>query len=137
MTREELKRISFNNRKIEKLKEKYSSLRYKSQAKGQVLTGMPHVSGTSDTVGDYVTQLSGIKEELVLLELETELLVKRARRFITSIPDYTIQAIIEFKYINNLYYTEVIAFTGMPEIKTEKDIDKLLNTFFLDTLLYM
>jgi hypothetical protein len=137
LTKEELKRISFNNRKIEKLKEKYSSLKYKSQAKGQVLTGMPHVSGTSDTVGDYVAQLTSIKEELVLMELETELLIKRARRFIASIPDYTIQAIVELKYINNLYYTEVIAFAGAQEIKTEKDIDRLLNTFFLDTLLYL
>lgn len=137
MTKEELKRISINNRKLGKLKEKYDSLKGKSQAKGQVITGMPHVSGTSDTVGDYVLAVVELAEEIILLEMETDLLLKRARNFITDIPDCTIQDILGYKYINNLYANEIIAFLGKPEIKTEKDINRILDTFFLDQLLYM
>lgn len=135
MTKEELERIRINNQKIARLKEKYESLRDKSQAKGQVLTGMPHVSGVKDVVGDYVTELTGLNEEIILLELETDLLIKRARKFIDMIPDGVIRTMLELKYINNLYYTEVIAFSGATELRSEKDLNKLLNTFFLDTLL--
>ena len=137
MTKEELQRISINNQKIAKLKEKYASLKYKSQAKGQVLTGMPHVSGTSDPVCDYVSELTGIREEIMYLELETDLLIKRARRFIAEIPDTTLQMIIELKYINNLYQGEIAYATGCKEIRTEKDIDRIMKTFFFEALLYM
>ena len=100
LTKEELKRISINNRKLGKLKEKCDSLRGKSQTKGQVITGMPHVSGISDIVGDYVLEVTELAEEILLLEMETDLLLKGARNFIKDIPDYIIQDIIGYKYIN-------------------------------------
>lgn len=137
MTKEELKQISYNNHRLEKLKGKYSALRYKSLAKGQEITGMPHAYDVKDTIGDYVTVLSDLRDEIARLEIENELLIKRARRFIVSIPDYTIQAILELKYINSLYSNEIAYCLGVKEIKGEKDIDRVINTFFLDRLLYM
>ena len=137
MTESELKQISINNRKLEQLKGKYSSLKYKSLTKGQVLTGMPHVPGIKDTIGNYVSELEELKDDIALLEMENNLLVKKARRFITEIPDYIIQAIIELKYINNLYTNEIVACIGVKEIDRDGDINRILKTFFLEQVLYM
>lgn len=137
MTKEELKQISYNNRKLERLKGKYSALKYKSLVKGQEITGMPHTPGVKDDVGDYAVSLADLRNEIARLELENDMLIKRARRFIAEIPDYTIQAILELKYINNLYSHEVACCLGNKDIKGEKDIDRILTIFFFEQLLYM
>ena len=137
VTKEELKQISANNRKLVRLKNKYEALRYKSQMKGQVLTGMPHVAGVKDGVGDYVIEMTDLKSEIDLLEHANQILIARARRYIESIPDWVIQMILELKYINNLYADEIVSMVGVKEIRKEKDIYRIINTFFLDQLLYM
>ena len=137
MTKEELKQISANNRKLVRLKNKYEALRYKSQMKGQVLTGMPHVSGVKDSVGDYVIEMTDLKGEIDLIERTNQILIARARRYIESIPDWVIQMIFELKYINNLYICEIIPMLEVKEIRKEKDIYRIIDTFFLEQLLYM
>ena len=137
MTKEELKQISANNRKLARLKNRYEALRYKSQVKGQVLTGMPHVSGVKDGVGDYVIEMTDLKGEIDLLERANQILIARARRYIESIPDWVIQTIFELKYINNLYVYEIIPMLGVKEIRKEKDIYRIIDTFFFEQLLYM
>jgi archaellum component FlaC len=98
---------------------------------------MPHVPGIKDTIGNYVSELEELKDDIALLEMENNLLVKKARRFITEIPDYIIQAIIELKYINNLYTNEIVACIGVKEIDRDGDINRILKTFFLEQVLYM
>lgn len=137
MTKEELKQISVNNRKLTRLKNKYEALRYKSQVKGQVLTGMPHASGAKDSIGDYVIEMADLKSEIDLLEHTNQALTTKARRYIESIPDWVIQMILELKYINNLYMDEIISMLRVKEIRKEKDIHNIINTFFLEQLLYM
>ncbi len=137
MTKEELQRISINNRKLEKLKEKYETLRNKSQAKGQIISDMPHGSGMTDTIGDYTVELVMVQSDIELMELETDILVRRARRFMGNVSDWVICEIIESKYINNLYVDEIIYMLNHPNIKKESDINRILNVFFLESLLYM
>ena len=137
LTKEELKQISANNRKLVRLKNKYEALRYKSQMKGQVLTGMPHVSGVKDGVGDYVIEMTDLKGEIDLLERTNQMLIAKARRYIENIPDWVIQMIFELKYINNLYVSEIIPMLGVKEIRKEKDIYCIIDTFFFEQLLYM
>lgn len=135
MTEKELKQISFNNQKLQQLKNKYEDERFKSLVKGQNITGMPHVSGVKDNVGDYVTDLVMLHEEIEILQHTNNLLVMKARNFIDSIPDGMIRMLLELKYINNIPDYSVPYLVGN-NIK-ERDVKKIIRTFFLDQLLYM
>lgn len=135
MTEKELKQISFNNHKLQQLKNKYEDERFKSLAKGQSITGMPHASGTKDNVGDYVTDLVMLQEEMETVQHTNNLLVMKARNFIDNIPDQMIRMILELKYINNIPDYSIPHMVG-GNIK-ERDVKKIIRIFFLDAMLYM
>lgn len=135
MTEKELKQISFNNQKLQQLKNKYEDERFKSLAKGQNITGMPHAPGTKDNIGNYVTDLVMLQEEIETLQHINNLLIVKVRNFIDEIPDGMIRMIFELKYINSIPDYSIPCLTGN-SIK-ERDIKKIIRTFFLDYLLYM
>ena len=73
MTEKELSQIHYINIEIRKITEELARLNNKSIIKGQEITGMPFVSGTSDKVADIATE----KAELEML-LETNIKKLRA-----------------------------------------------------------
>jgi len=135
LTERELRQISLNNQKLQQMKNRYEEERFKSLAKGQNITGMPHVPGVKDNIGNYVTDLVMLQETIETLQHINNLLIMEARSFIDSIPDGIIRMILELKYINNIPEYSIPCLVGN-NIK-ERDVKKIIRTFFLDYLLYM
>ncbi|MDF2608976.1 MAG: hypothetical protein K0R92_450 [Lachnospiraceae bacterium] len=137
MTERELMRIKKNREKLKALKAEIDDLSYKSLAPGQQLTGMPFVSGTSDKVGDYVTRITTIEDKYISLLIKTQELEKRAKTFIRSIPDDTIQSILYLRYINGADDLIIADAVGMKGNYRESLVRKIVHSFFLDILLYL
>nr|WP_308743217.1 hypothetical protein [uncultured Anaerocolumna sp.] len=135
MTESELRQISLNNQKLQQMKNKYEDERFRSLVKGQNITGMPHAPGVKDNIGNYVTDLVMLQETIETLQRINNLLIIDARKFIDSIPDGMIRIILELKYINNIPDYSIPSMVGN-NIK-ERDVKKIIRTFFLDCLLYM
>lgn len=137
MTKKELEQISKNNDKIAELRYLCKELENESETGTQEITGMPFVGGTSDRVGDKIIRLTDTRMQLVQLVRENELLIRRAREFIDRIPDRIIAAIIALKYIYGLDNLEIAAEVGYKGNYRDRDIRRVIDTFFLDNLLYM
>lgn len=137
MTEKELSQIPRNKAKLQSLKIKIDDLNYKSLVTGQEITGMPFVSGTSDKVGDYVTKISLLEDKYISLLLETQRLERRAKVFIRSIPDDTIQTILFLKYISCKDNLDIADMLGMRGYNRERRVKNILKTFFLDSMIYL
>jgi seryl-tRNA synthetase len=133
MTKREFKRIGINKDKIQKLKSEYKELSNISQAKGQQITDMPHASGCSDKVCDYVMKKVDLKQSIDKLESDNRKLIKKADKFIKRIPDITIRQVLEYTYIVGLDDWDIHRLIGVHH----KDVNRIINTFFLDSLLYL
>jgi hypothetical protein len=130
-------KIKKNKDKLRALKAEIDDLSYKSLAPGQQLTGMPFVSGTSDKVGDYATRITTMEDKYIALLIKTQTLEKRAKTFIRIIPDDTIQSILYLRYINGTDDLIIADAVGLKGNYRESLVRKIVNTFFLDILLYL
>jgi len=131
LTQSELQQISINTQKIASLKESYKTLLNQSHTKGQIISDMPTAHNRSDTIGDYVVGKDELRVRLLNLESENDLLIMEARRFINDIPCPVIRIILTERYINCLYYWDIIDGLGCEDIQTEKDIDRVVELVFL------
>jgi hypothetical protein len=130
-------KIRKNKEKLKALKAEVDDLSYKSLAPGQQLTGMPFVTGTSDKVGDYATRITSLENKYISLLLKTQTLERKAKTFIRSVPDYTIQSILYLKYISGKDDLITASAVGLRGYNLEKQVRNIIKTFFLDILLYL
>ena len=100
--------------------------------KGQIISDMPTAHNRSDAISDYVGNVDEMRIKIAAMQLETDLLVMQARRFIADIPCLVIQDILTYKYINNLYYWDIIEGIGCEDVLTERDVLNVIDTIFWD-----
>lgn len=137
MTKKEFEKIRKNNEKLKSLQYMIDDLAYKSHASGQEITGMPFVSGISDKVGDYCTRLAYLEDRYMTLLIRNRKLIQKAKRFLNEIPDYTIRLSLYFIYLKGMDTIDVADMMGIYGTRREKTLNKIINTFFLDAMLYM
>jgi len=137
LTKKDFERLLRNKNKLQELKYKMDELAYKSAVGSQQITGMPFVSGTSDKVGDYATEITQLEDIYISLKLKQDKLMKRAKAFIREIPDETISSILYLKYINGMDNLDIAGVHGMRGPYRVRDVKNIINTFFLDSLLYL
>ena len=63
------------------------SLRSASKQKAQVLTGMPHASGISDPVGDFVVEMADLEERIRFLREEIRKTKQDMESFAQTVDD--------------------------------------------------
>ncbi len=80
MTKKDFERLLRNKNKLQELKNKFEDLAYKSAVGSQQITGMPFVSGTSDKVGDYATEITELEDKYISLKLIQDKLMRNPRR---------------------------------------------------------
>lgn len=87
-------------------------LQCKSLIKGQEITGMPFVTGTSDKVGDLVTQITDT--EAVIKGLLARIQIERRRiiEYIDTIQDSTIRQIVFLYCVSNMNWFQVASSLG-------------------------
>jgi hypothetical protein len=123
--------------KLTELKYKVDEMAYKSVVGSQQITGMPFVSGTTDKVGDYATRITELEDRYMSMLIQYKGLEKKAKAFITEIPDETISSILYLKYINGYDNIDIASVCGLRGPYRARVIKNIINTFFLDSLLYL
>jgi hypothetical protein len=112
-TEKELNQLHYINKEIEVLKNQLDELKSRSLIKGQEITGMPHVPGTSDKTAQIAVAIREV-EELYEIKLR-ELYVVRGRieRYINTIEDTELRLIVRLRCINNMFWEDIGVEIGM------------------------
>lgn len=111
MTKQELSQCYWLNREISQLEKELHKLDGK-EYKSINLTGMPHGTGISDTVGKLATQRAEIHELLSLKVRECMIARTRIERFINDIEDSEMRMILRLRHINGMSWQQVAFHIG-------------------------
>lgn len=126
-TEKELNQLHYINKEIEVLKKQLDELKSRSLIKGQELTGMPHVSGTSDKTAQIAVAIREI-EELYEIKLR-ELYVVRGRieRYINTIEDSELRLIVRLRCINNMRWEDIAVEVGYERTTVSKKFRQYIS----------
>lgn len=78
----------------------------------QKLTGMPHVSGVRDRVGDLAVEIADMKDSIKLLKKEIEQEEQVVAKFISGIDDIQTRMIFRLRFVRGLSWKEVASIMG-------------------------
>lgn len=120
MTREELKQIYYLNKEVKMWQKELERLQCMSLIKGQQITGMPHVPGVSDKVGDLVATMADIEVIIRGKLAEIQMQRKRIIEYIDSIDDSLLRQIMFLRNVSCMTWGQVAT-----ELNTTVDSVKL------------
>ena len=83
------------------------SLRSASKQKAQVLTGMPHASGISDPVGDFVVEMADLEERIRFLREEIRKTKQDMESFAQTVDDEQLRTIFRLRSIHCMTWGEI------------------------------
>jgi len=127
LTEKELNQLHYINKEIEVLKEQLDDLKSRSIIKGQEITGMPFVTGTSDKTASIALTIREI-EELYEIKLRELYLVRaRLERYINTITDDETRLIVRLRCINNMFWEDIGAEIGMDRRTASRKYYKFIN----------
>jgi hypothetical protein len=114
-TKEELKQIYYINQEIKMWQKELERLQCKSLVKGQEITGMPFVTGTSDKVGDLVSTMADI--EAIIRGLLAKLQIERRKimEYINSVDDSLLRQIIFLRNVSCMSWNQIANELGSNE----------------------
>ena len=108
-----MNQLHYINKEIEVLKDQLDELKSRSMIKGQEITGMPFVSGTSDKTASIAVAIREV-EELYEIKLRELYLVRgRIERYINTVEDGELRLIIRLRCINNMRWDDIGDEMGM------------------------
>lgn len=112
MTLKELSQLYYLNREIEMDKRRLQELEVRALPGAQVLTGMPHVPGITDKVGEYAAEIADLRG--IIEAKHQQCLYERSRleRYISGIEDSLLRQIFTYRFINGLPWGQVAACIG-------------------------
>ncbi len=115
MTREELKQIYYLNKEVKMWQKELERLQYMSLIKGQQITGMPHVPGVSDKVGDLAATMADIETIIRGKLAEIQMQRKRIIEYINSIDDSLLRQIIFLRNVSCMSWNQIANELGSNE----------------------
>lgn len=110
-------------------KRELERLQCKSLIKGQEITGMPFVTGTSDKVGDLVTTMADIEAIIKGLLAKTQLERRKIMEYINHIDDSMMRQIIFLRNVSCMNWRQIANEIGN---NTEDSIRMMYNRFIKD-----
>ena len=115
LTKEELKQIYYINKEIKMWQRELDAIECKSLIKGQVLTGMPYGSGTSDPTFNIVAERE--KYEKIIEGKLAEIQIQRRKiiEYIDSIDDSLLRQIMFFRNVSCMNWNQVANELGSTE----------------------
>jgi len=107
LTKEELKQIYYLNKEVKMWQKELERLQCMSLIKGQQITGMPHVPGVSDKVGDLATTIADI--EAIIRGKLAEIQIQRRKiiEYINSIDDSLLRQIMFLRNVSCMTWGQV------------------------------
>lgn len=112
MTIKELSQLYHLNREIEMDRLRLRNLEARAQPGAQVITGMPHVQGTKDKVGECAAEIADLRG--IIEAKHQQCLYERARleRYIAGIDDSLTRQMFKLRFVNGLTWRQVAACIG-------------------------
>ena len=100
MTLQELSRYYNLQKQLERNKEMLRSLSAAAGPGAQVLTGMPHASGSSDKVADLVMEMEDLEQRILALEFKCDQEKKKIQTYINKIHDDQTRMIFRLRFLH-------------------------------------
>lgn len=107
MTKKELSGLYWLNREIEEEQRKLRELEAAVTDCTAKITGLPHVSGTHDKIGDLSILIAEQKDLIELKVRQSVIEYNRLNRYIKDVPDVQIRMILSLRYINGLTWQQI------------------------------
>jgi len=115
LTKEELKQIYYLNKEIKMWQRELERLQCMSLIKGQQITGMPHVPGVSDKVGDLAATMADIETIIRGKLAEIQMQRKRIIEYINSIDDSLLRQIMFLRNVSCMSWNQIANELGSNE----------------------
>lgn len=112
MTLRELSKYYKLHERLERNREMLSALYAAAGPGAQVLTGMPHAQGVSDSVGSLVVEIDDLKEKIAHLESECAWERGKLERYISTIKDDQTRMIFRLRFIHCMMWPQVAQAIG-------------------------
>lgn len=107
MTKKELSQLYWLNREIEADKRKLEELRLAAVSATAKITGLPHVTGVRDKVGEIAVLIEEQSRLIELKKKQTVIEYNRLMRYINSVDDSLMRQILTLRYVNGLSWQQV------------------------------
>ena len=112
MTLQELSKYYKLHDRLERNREMLKSLYAAAGPGAQVITGMPHASGTSDEVSDLVIEIEDLQSRIDYLESECAQEKKKLEKYISTIKDDQTRMIFRLRFIHCMTWPQVAEAIG-------------------------
>lgn len=112
MTVKEMSQLYYLNREIEHLQHQLEELECLAEGTTQVITGMPHGSGTSDKVGRYAVRIADLRSMIDNRKARCWDELNRLNAYIDSVEDSLTRQILTLRYVNGLSWQQVADSVG-------------------------
>ena len=112
LTKKELSQLYWLNREIEEEKRKLSELEAAAAGCTAKITGLPHVSGVHDKIGDLGILIAEQRDLIDLKVRQSAIEYNRLNRYIASVDDAQMRMILSLRYVNGLSWQEIAANMG-------------------------
>lgn len=112
MTLRDLTKCKNLQKRLARNMDTLESLRSASKQKAQVLTGMPHASGVSDPVGDFVVEMADLEERIRFLSEEIRQTKQDMESFVQTIDDEQLRTIFRLRSIHCMTWGEIARTIG-------------------------
>ncbi len=107
LTKKELSELYWLNREIEEEQRKLNELKAAATDCTAKITGLPHVSGTHDKIGD-LSILIAEQRDLIELKIRQSIIeYDRLNRYIKDVSDAQMRMILSLRYINGLTWQQI------------------------------
>lgn len=107
MTRKELSQLRWLNREIAEEKRKLAELEVAAAGSTAKITGLPHVTGAHDKVGDLAILIAEQRDLIDLKVRQSVIEYNRLNRYIHGIEDAQMRMILSLRYVNGLSWQQV------------------------------
>ena len=107
MTKKELSQLYWLNREIAEEKRKLTELELAAAGSTAKITGLPHVTGAHDKVGDLAILIAEQRDLIDLKVRQSVIEYNRLNRYINGIEDAQMRMILSLRYVNGLSWQQV------------------------------
>ncbi len=107
MTIKELSQLYHLNREIEMDRLRLRNLEARAQPGAQVITGMPHVQGTKDKVGECAAEIADLRGIIEAKHQQCLYERDRLERYISGIDDSLTRQIFTYRFVDGLTWRQV------------------------------
>lgn len=127
MTIQELSKYYDIQTALEKDQEVYDNLRQKVGPASPQLTGMPHVSGVRDKVGDLAVELADMEDRIQYLEAQAQTERLKVEAYCRSIMDARLYLIFRLRFVRCLTWAEIAGKLG--KCYTENGVSRMVYNY--------